>query len=147
MISDIPTSLLIRPLALSAVTLPLVVHNLRTGRITNGYNATLFFAGIGVLVFGPGFGMETYQPPAPWFWVLVAFGAWRIAGFGGGVKFLMVLLPWFSEEEYVFVAIAGLLVTGIVGLARKNREAQIAPTMVAMGMLVHAPGIASIMLR
>jgi Flp pilus assembly protein protease CpaA len=141
------TILLVRPLVFAIAALPMVVDNLRTGRITNRNNAIIFLAGLGMLALWPVLSATDFHLPAPSLWMLVgvipvAFFALGWIG-GGGAKFLIALLPWFSAGEYLSVAAVGLILAGGVAKALRRENAQIAPPMVMMGLIVQAAGIAA----
>lgn len=144
---DLAANLLIKPLAFSVAALPLVIDNLRTGRITNWNNAILLFGGLGVLALGPTLGMSEFHLPAPSLWMLVAlipFAFFALGWIGGGAaKFLIALLPWFSPGEYLFVTIAGLILAGVIGRVRRRKDTQIALPMVVIVLIVQAVAIAA----
>src|SRR5262249_42739388 len=94
--------------------LPLLIDNLRTGRVTNGNNLIVLFGGLAMLVLDRAMGWSNQS--------LLASGGWIIAGMVillvviqmtgqpfGVAKTLMALLPWFTIESYLIVFSAGLL--------------------------------------
>jgi Flp pilus assembly protein protease CpaA len=144
---DLAATLLIKPLVFAVAALPLVIDNLRTGQISNWNNTILLLGGLGILALGPTLGMSGFHLPAPSLWMLVALVplAFFALGWvrGGAAKFLIALLPWFSSGEYLFVTISGLILAGVVALARRRKDTQIALPMVVIGLIVQAAGIAA----
>jgi prepilin peptidase CpaA len=144
---DSAVSLFIKPLAFSIAALPMVVDNLRTGRITNWNNVIIFLVGLGVLALGPTLSLSDFHLPAPSLWTLVAlvpFVMFALKWIGGGAaKFLMALLPWFPPGEYLCVTIAGFVLASLVSLVRRQKEMQIAPPIVLIGLIVQMAGIAA----
>jgi len=145
---DSTAILLIKPLVFAIAALPMVIDNVRTGRITNANNAILFIAGLGVLALGPVLGGGDFQLPALSLWTLVVvlpFVFFALGWVGGGAaKFLIAMLPWFSAAEYLSVAVAGLLLAGVIAKALRRRDAQIAPPMVMLGLIVQVAAIAAV---
>ncbi len=145
---EIAANLLVKPLAFSVTALPMVIDNLRTGRVTNTNNAILLLCGLGVLALGPSLGMSQFHLPAPSLWMLVAlvpFAMFALKWVGGGAaKFLIALLPWFSPGEYLFVVIAGFLLVGAAGMVLRHKEVQIATPMVVLGLVVMAVRVAAV---
>ncbi len=137
----------IKPLAFSIAALPMVVDNLRTGRITNWNNAIIFLVGLGVLALGPTLGMPEFHLPALSLWPLVAVVPFVMFALkwirGGAAKFLIALLPWLSPGEYLCVTIAGFILASLVSLVRRQKEMQIAPPMVLIGLIVQTAHIAA----
>ena len=132
-------NLIFKALAFALATLPMVIYNLRTGMITNLYNAVILLAGIGVLALGPTFGMSGFSLHSLGFWTLsaIVFLFFYKRGWihGGATKFFIALLPWFSQNEYISVASCGLLVAAVIGLTLRHKEPQIAPSVVVCGLI------------
>jgi Flp pilus assembly protein protease CpaA len=147
MILNIAASLLIKPLAFAAASLPLVIDNLRTGNITNMNNAILLVAGLGVMALGPTLGLAGFQLPALSPWMLVALVPFVMFALkwvrGGAAKFLIALLPWFSPGEYLAVVVSGFVLAGVTGAALRRKDVQIATPMVLLGLIVLALGAAA----
>ena len=136
------------PLAFALAALPLLVDNVRTGRITNANNAILLVTSLGVLALGPSFGMAPFHLPAPSPWLLVllvppALFATGAIG-GGAAKFLIALLPWFSPGEYLAIVAAGFLAAGVIGKLRRQKDVQIAPPTALFGLIVLALSAANV---
>jgi prepilin peptidase CpaA len=147
MTADNASFLLIKPLVFAIAALPMVVDNLRTGRITNTNNAILFLAGLGVLALEPLIGGADFNLPPASLWLLVAvipFVFFALGWIGGGAaKFLIALLPWFSAGEYLSVAAAGLVLSSVIAKALRRPDAQIAPPTVMIGLVAQAAAIAA----
>jgi Flp pilus assembly protein protease CpaA len=137
--------LLIKPLVYILATAPLVIDNLRRGKITNWNNAVLFVAGLGVLVLGQTLGMSAFQLPPLSPWMLVVFVPFIMFALkwvrGGAAKFLIALLPWFSRGQYIFVTVTGFFLAGVIGRVQRSQETQIAPPTVLIGLIVQAAAV------
>jgi uncharacterized membrane protein len=148
MAPEIAANLLIKPLAFSIAALPMVVDNLRSGRITNTNNAILLLGGLGVMALGPTLGMSEFDLPAPSLWLLVAVVPFVMFALkwirGGAAKFLIALLPWFSPGEYLFVVFTGFLAVGVAGKVLRHKDVQIATPMVVLGLVVMAVRVAAV---
>ena len=118
------TPLLIKLAAFTAAMAPLLIENLRRGTASNRGNAILFVAGLTYA----GYQLTTgaVQPTLGLFggWVIViaislALAAIKLAP-GGVAKTFAALAPWLDPWHFLGIAAAGLILSGIIGFARKK---------------------------
>jgi hypothetical protein len=133
----------LRASAFLFVMLPVLIENLRSGRITNPHNAMIFLVGLALLVTEQLLGEPPVSPP--WgLWgavaLLVTLSAMLGAVPGGIAKFLIALLPWFTGwEPYLLTATAAFLLCAACGYAMR-REAPLIPSfyLAGLGTLIYA---------
>ena len=111
-----------RASAFFLLLLPVLVENVRSGRLTNAHSAMVFLGGVALLVAD----RVVVDPSAeiPWgLWaaviLLVILSAVMGALPGGVAKFLIAVLPWFTGwEPYLWTAMAAFFLTAAIGYFR-----------------------------
>jgi|GEM_PF-2879307 len=133
----------LRASAFILLLMPVLVENLKSGRLTNAHNAMVFLGGVALLV-----AERLLADPSmslPWgLWGAVILLVMLSAGLGavpGGVaKFLIALLPWFTGwEAYLGTATAAFFLTVAWGYA-KGDQAPLVPGfyLAGLGAFVYA---------
>lgn len=127
----------LRVAAFAIILLPALIENLRRDTITNLQSALVFVAGMTLLAAERLFVATPMS--LPWvFWIAAFLLVLLLALFGqvagGGAKFMIALLPWFTIwEGYAAVVWAGLLLTAALGYV-KGGLAPLVPGLYVAGL-------------
>jgi hypothetical protein len=132
----------LRAAAFAAVLLPVMIANVRTGRITNAQSALVLIAG-GALVIAERVLTGAWNA-APVSWAIAATAILLLAALrvlpGGGAKFLVALLPWLADwGAFVAVVTIGFFATAAIGVARGGQSPLVPGFYLAgLGALIYA---------
>ena len=126
----------VRAAAFAVVLLPVMIANLRTGRITNMQSGLVLIAGAALVVAERV--LTGAWNAAPVFWAVIATAILLLAAFrvlpGGGAKFLIALLPWFAQwPAFAAVVTIAFFATAAIGYARGG-EAPLVPGFYVSGL-------------
>ncbi len=126
----------VRTAAFALVLLPVMIANLRTGRISNGQSALVLITGAALVVAERV--LTGTWTVAPLFWGITAAAMLLLAALrvlpGGGAKFMIALLPWFANSGALMVVVtAGFFITAAIGYA-KGGEGPLVPGFYAAGL-------------